>query len=160
MAFCGHVASTTHRVVNSIAAAAQAVGDACFVARPSNPLRQRRFACVLPAAALVLATAMLAGCGLSDGIGTLMVDPARYDGFHCNELVSQWTGLVARETQLRNLIDKAHEGGGGTVIGALAYRGDYQTVLEQEKVLQRTAAAQKCQLVPTLPTYTSDQSIR
>lgn len=110
----------------------------------------------LAATALVLATATLAGCG-GDGVGALMVDPARYDGYRCNDLTAQWKGLVAREKQLRDLIDKASEGGGGTVIGALAYRSDYQTVLEQEKVLQRAAAAQKCQLVAT---YTSDQGIR
>lgn len=157
MAFCGRVASTIHRVVNLIPGAARAAADTCFLARPSIPPRKRRRAGALRAAAFLLATAMLAGCGLSDGIGELMVDPARYDGYHCNELAGQWKGLVAREKQLRNLIDKADGGGGGTVIGALAYRGDYQTVLEQEKVLQRAAAAQKCQLVPT---YTSDQTIR
>jgi outer membrane murein-binding lipoprotein Lpp len=157
MAFCGHVASIIHRVVAAIAAAAPAAADACSVAPASIPSRKRRFACVRPAAALVLATAMLAGCGPGEDIGALMVDPARYDGYRCNDLATQWKELVAREKQLRNLIDKASEGGGGTVIGAVAYRGDYQTVLEREKVLQRAAAAQKCQLVPT---YTSDQTIR
>lgn len=86
-----------------------------------------------------------------------MVDPARYDGYHCKDLAEQWKGLLAREKQLRNLIDKANEGGGGEVIGALTYSTDYQTVLEDEKVLKRAADAQKCQLVTT---YTSDQTIR
>jgi hypothetical protein len=141
--------------MNSIPVAAQAAGKACVAARLSMSARQRRFAGASRAAVLLLASVMLAGCG-SDGIGALMVDPARYDGYHCNELAAQWKGLVAREQKLRNLIDKADEGGGGTVIGAFAYRGDYQTVLEQEKVLQRAAVAQKCQLGPT---YTSDQTI-
>lgn len=108
------------------------------------------------AAYFLLAATTLAGCG-GDGVAALMVDPARYDGYHCQGLSEQWKALVAREKQLRNLIDKASEGGGGTVIGALAYSGDYRTVLEQEKVLKRTAAAQKCQFVAT---YTSDQTIR
>lgn len=109
------------------------------------------------AACFLLAAAALSGCGGGDGFGSLMVDPARYDGYHCQGLADQWKGLQAREKQLRNLMDKASEGGGGTVIGALAYSSDYQTVLEQEKVLQRAAAKQKCQFVAT---YTSDQTIR
>jgi len=143
--------------MSSAWAVTHAAHASCFVARASIARRTRQFAAGLPATALVLAAAMLAGCGLSDGAGALLVDPARYNGYHCNDLVSQWKALVAREKQLRNLIDKANEGGGGTVIGALAYRGDYQTVLEQEKVLQRTAAAQKCQLVAA---YASDRTIR
>lgn len=114
--------------------------------------------------AFVMIAAALAGCG--DGLGALMVDPARYDGYRCNDLVSLWKTLVAREQQLRNLINRADDSGGGVVIGALTYRGDYQTVLEQEKVLQRAAAAQKCKLVAATPpppppsTFTSDKVIR
>jgi hypothetical protein len=93
-----------------------------------------------------------------------MVDPGRYDGYDCKGLVGQWNGLVTREKQLRNLINRADEGGGtGEVIGTLAYRSDYQTVLEQKKVLQRTAAEKKCQLAPipaAAPAFTSDQTIR
>ena len=86
-----------------------------------------------------------------------MVDPARYSADRCNDLVTEWNNLVKRENELRGLIDKAREGGGGTVIGAVAYRGDYETVLAQEKVLQRTAADKNCALTPT---YKSDQTIR
>jgi hypothetical protein len=110
------------------------------------------------AACVVMAPLILAGCGVgTDGMASLAVDPAKYSGYHCKDLVGQWNGLVAREKQLRNLIDKASEGGGGTVIAAVAYRGDYATVLEQEKVLKRTAAEQNCELTPN---YSSDQTIR
>jgi hypothetical protein len=101
----------------------------------------------------------LGGCGSlrTDGVASLAVDPARYEGLHCKDLVGQLNGLVAREKQLRNLIDKASEGGGGTVIATVAYRGDYDTVLEQEKVLKRTAAEKNCELEHS---YNSDQGIR
>jgi hypothetical protein len=98
----------------------------------------------------------LGACG-SDGVASLAVDPARYEGYHCKDLVSQWDALVDREKQLRNLIDKASDGGGGTVVAAVAYRGDYATVLEQEKVLKRTAAERNCELEHS---YNSDQGIR
>jgi len=110
-------------------------------------------------AAFLVAVVALGGCGslVTDGVASLAVDPARYEGFHCKELVGQWNGLVAREKQLRNLIDKASEGGGGTVIATVAYRGDYDTVLEQEKVLKRTAAQKNCELEHS---FNSDQTIR
>jgi hypothetical protein len=66
--------------------------------------------------------------------------------------------LTTQEKQLRELINKADEGGAaGTVIGAVAYRSDYETVLEREKILQRTAAEQNCELKPV---YSSDRTIR
>ncbi len=108
---------------------------------------------------MLVAATMLAGCG-ADGVGALMVDPARYDGYDCKALVGQWNGLVVREKQLRNLIDKADQSGAGVVIGAVAYRGDYQTVLAQKNLLQRTAAEKKCQLTSTSPAFTSDHTIR
>lgn len=116
-----------------------------------------RFAAFVRVACFFLAAATLGACTGGDGVSSLMVDPARYDGYHCQDLASQLNDLVAREKKLRNLMDKANESGGGQVIGALAYSGDYQTVLEQEKVLKRTAERQKCQFVAT---YTSDQTIR
>jgi hypothetical protein len=110
------------------------------------------------AGSVVAAMVALGGCGHgADGIASLAVDPARYEGYHCKDLVGQWNGLVAREKQLRNLIDRASEGGGGTVIAAVAYRGDYDTVLEQQKVLKRTAAEKNCELEHN---YNSDQGIR
>jgi hypothetical protein len=139
MAFCGRVTSTMHHV-----------------SRPAHA--------VAAAAILLLAATTLAGCG-SDGVGALMVDPARFEGYNCKDLTGQWNDLIKREKELRDLINRADEGGGsGEVIGALTYRSDYQTVLERKKVLQRTAAEKKCQMPPTpaatAPAFTSDQTIR
>jgi hypothetical protein len=98
------------------------------------------------------------GCAGSDGVGALMVDPARYAGYRCKDLIGEWANLIAQEKKLRELINKADEGGAtGTVIGTVAYRSDYDTVLEREKVLQRTAAEKNCELKPV---YSSDRTIR
>jgi hypothetical protein len=43
------------------------------------------------------------------------------------------------------------------VIGTIAYRSDYESVLTEEKLVQREAAAKKCELTTT---FQSDQSIR
>jgi hypothetical protein len=146
----------------------QSLADQSFMAfcgRVPSTLRRRwRPPHAVAAAAFLLVVTTLSGCG-SDGVGALMVDPARYEGFNCKDLAGQWKNLITRENQLRSLINRADEGGGaGEVIGALTYRNDYQTVLEQKKVLQRTAAEKKCQMAPTpaatVPAFTSDQTIR
>jgi hypothetical protein len=109
------------------------------------------------AAMLVLAASALAGCTTTDGLDSMLVDPSKYEGYNCKELGNQLQGLDKRQKDLRNLIDRAGESTSGVVIGALTYRTDYETVIAQRKVLQRTIAEKKCQLAPALA---SDQIIR
>ena len=107
------------------------------------------------AAACGFAAIALAGCGSDPG--SFMVDPGKYSVMHCNDLVAQMKALQAREKELRNLQDKASAGGVGTVIGNIAYRPDFESVLTQERQVQREAAGQKCELAPG---FQSDQTIR
>jgi hypothetical protein len=156
MGFRGDVAGSIHRLLLGPVAPNHGARATSFVAQPSFALPRRRLAgSFLATLICVLAAAAVAGCG--GGVGSLMVDPGLYSAYHCNDLVGAWNNLVKREKDLRGLIDKAREGGGGTVIGAVAYRGDYETVLAREKVLKRTAAEKNCALAPT---YKSDQTIR
>jgi hypothetical protein len=99
----------------------------------------------------------LAGCGLGNGPGSFLVDPGRYEAYHCNDLVTRWKQLTDREKDLRALMDKASQSGTGAVVGAVAYRSDYEGVLTEEKLVQRQAAEKKCELTTT---FQSDQSIR
>ena len=74
-------------------------------------------------------------------------------------------------------MNRASEGGGGVLIGNLAYRTDYENVVGEERVLRRVAAEKKCELplpaqpvsaTPTpyaaqpapAPIFQSDQTIR
>jgi hypothetical protein len=107
----------------------------------------------------IVVAGALAGCAADQGPGQLAVDPGRYEFYHCNDLASQMKILQAREAELRMLMAKAGEGGGGVVVGALAYRSDYETVLSQEKLLQRTAAEKKCEVGPP-PAVQTDQTVR
>ena len=100
----------------------------------------------------------LAACALDEGPGQFAVDPGRYQFYHCNDLETRWKALQSRESELRSLMAKAGEGGGGAVIGTLAYRADYEAVLSEEKLLQRTAAEKKCDVGPL--TFQSDQTVR
>lgn len=105
-----------------------------------------------------LALGALAGCSSTDGVSTYIVDPAHYSVYHCKDFQPRLVSLTKREQQLRNLMDRASEGGGGEVIGDLSYGAEYQQVLGEEKLLRRTAAEKNCDL--NAPAYQSDQTIR
>jgi hypothetical protein len=135
----------------------------------SNYSRHRRAGPMTLGLICFPAFAALAGCSMSDGVGSFIIDPGRYSAYHCKDLVARLKVLLDQEKDLRNLMDRASEGGGGTVIGALSYRADYEKAVGEEKVLRRTAAEKSCELpaatsaapAPTAPTsYESDKAIR
>jgi hypothetical protein len=99
----------------------------------------------------------LGGCGMSDGAGSFLIDPGRYSVYHCDDLAAQSKALRAREKELRGLMDKANESSSGAVIGSLAYRTDYESVLSEEKLLARTATEKNCNFTPD---FQSDHTIR
>jgi hypothetical protein len=107
---------------------------------------------------LIVVGVTLAGCALGDGPGQFGLDPGHYEFYHCNDLVKHLKELQEEENKLRNLMTKAREGVGGTVIGELSYRTNYEMVLSEKKMLMRTAVEKKCELAP--PTFQSDQAIR
>jgi hypothetical protein len=98
----------------------------------------------------------LTGCS-GNGVGSLLVDPGRYDAYHCNDLVTRWKTLTDREMELRALMERASQSGTGAVVGAVTYRTEYETVLAEEKLVQRDANDKNCELTKT---FQSDQSIR
>ena len=139
---------------------------------------ERGSACALPCGIVVLAALGLAGCAANDS-AALLIDPGRYELFKCDDLAARWKLVSGREKELRALMDRASQTGGGAVVGALTYRTEYETVLSDERLLQRTAAAKNCPLsfqvpgqVPGAapqpvpmgstqnPLYQSDQGIR
>jgi hypothetical protein len=99
--------------------------------------------------------ALMGGCG-SDGAGAIFVDPAHYSFYRCEDLATRRKALVTRENELRGLMEKAGDSAGGSVIGSFAYRSDYDTVLAEEKLVDRTATEKNC----ASPTFQSDQTIR
>ncbi len=120
-----------------------------------RPRGRRRAATASALLALSLAGAA-AGCSTS--IDTYMIDPAHYSAYHCKEMVDKLKELQTRQRDLRNLMDKASEGGGGTIIGGMSYRADYGKAVGEENVLRRTAADKKCSLEG--PAFESDHIIR
>jgi hypothetical protein len=65
---------------------------------------------LISCAVLLCTSLMMANCGLTaDGPGAVFVDPGMYDGYHCDDLIRRWKVLIARQEDLKNLIDKANE---------------------------------------------------
>jgi hypothetical protein len=103
--------------------------------------------------------ALTGGCSTGDGAGAIFVDPAHYNFYRCEDLATRRKALIARENELRGLMEKAAESTGGSVIGSFAYRSDYDTVLAEEKLLERNATEKNCSFAsPTQ--FQSDQTIR
>jgi hypothetical protein len=123
----------------------------------NNDAVKSRFGRLFAAAICVIGGMALSDCGLSNGPGQLIVAPGTYTPYRCNDLLKQWAALNKREQDLRENMNRASQGGGGTVIGALAYGTDYQTVLTQKKMVQQDAAEKNCELVHN---FQSDQTIR
>jgi len=98
----------------------------------------------------------VAGCGVSSDPASILVDPGAYSEFNCKDLVTRRAALMQRAQQLRDLQAKASAGTGGALIGTLSYRTQYETTMEDLKILERVAKAQNCALVTT---YQSDQTI-
>jgi hypothetical protein len=122
--------------------------------------RARLWPAVYCGAALTLAAVVLAACSLPEGAGTLLVDPGRYSAYHCNDLADQWKILVAREKELRGLMDKADAGGNsnaGALVGSVAYRPEYEAVMSNEKLLQNAAKDKNC---PFIAEFQSDHTLR
>jgi hypothetical protein len=127
------------------------------VATSAQPLPLRPAGLCSARLICALGLLLLAGCGTS--ASSFLVDPGRYSVYHCKELAARAKELAKREQDLRELMGKASEGGGGTVIGAMAYRTDYETVLGEEKLVQRMAVEKKCDFIAA-PASESDQIIR
>jgi len=120
----------------------------CQRRRISARMGKRRWA--LPRSMVLLAALALAGCAANDS-GALLIDPGRYELFKCDDLATRWKLVSAREKDLRALMDRASQTGGGAVVGSLSYRTEYETVLSDERLLQRTAAAKNCPLSFQVP---------
>jgi hypothetical protein len=116
---------------------------------------RRRGAAGANALLIMFLAGATAGCSTS--VDTYIIDPGHYSAYHCNQLVNRLKELKTREGELRNLMEKASEGGGGTVIGGMSYRANYEKAVGEEKVLRRTAADKACAL--EAPAFESDQVI-
>jgi hypothetical protein len=88
----------------------------------------------------------LGGCAdLGDGyLSGAFVDPAKYDLYDCKQLDTERKSLATQTASLQKLIDKAHTGVAGSVVGEVAYRNNYTVVRASAKLADQVWAQDKC----------------
>lgn len=108
--------------------------------------RSRLLTRVAAMVALLVVAGHLGGCAsMGDGmVSGAFVDPAKYDLYDCKQLETERAALVARTAELQRLIDKAHTGAAGSVVGELAYRNDYISARAQAKLAEENWQRSKC----------------
>ncbi len=95
----------------------------------------------------------LAGCaGIGDSfVSGAFVDPAKYELFDCTQLEAERKAQAARTAELQGLIDKAHTGAAGTVVGEAVYRNDYISARASAKLAEEAWRRNKCtETVPAI----------
>lgn len=108
--------------------------------------------------ACALAVVSLGGCGASS-VATWIDDPGKYSAYHCKELAGKQKELAKRAQDLRDLMAKADDGSGGSVVGALSYRTNYEVVVGDQKLVEHEAVEKKCDFISP-PVTDSDRVIR
>src|SRR5262249_19687049 len=83
--------------------------------------------------ALMMLCAVLGGCAFETPL--FVGDPGKYQYFNCEQLAKANTSQTTRQRELKELIDKAEQSAGGTVVSAIAYRSDYLAVNEDLRVI-------------------------
>lgn len=112
---------------------------------------------------LALCGALSACASTGDSAVTFFADPGKYQYHNCKQLATAHTNMLARQKELKGLIDKAEQGAGGVLVGAIAYRSEYVATGEDLKVIDATAREKNCsppsvQAPP--PTRRSDTAIQ
>jgi hypothetical protein len=98
-------------------------------------------------AALVLIAGTVSGCaGVGDETlgGALGADPGKYVPYSCGDVDTAISSTTIRITELEQLIARASQGTGGTVMATIAYRSEYNQARSQLRVLKAAAAEKQC----------------
>lgn len=103
---------------------------------------------VLRIAALAALAVSLGACA-SGGAGSpfgssVFVDPAKYELYNCEQLVSTRRDVNNRVVELEGLMAKAESGAGGALVSGLAYQTDYRAQRAQRDDLDARIARDNC----------------
>jgi hypothetical protein len=109
-------------------------------------MRQR----VIVELAMISVVGILSACtGLPDNDAfSIYAAPGKYDFLDCATITTRLAGASARETQLRELISRANEAAGGSIVSAIVYQDDYNTVRADIRALRKAADEKKCSAAP------------
>lgn len=100
---------------------------------------------VLRATLLALVLVGAGACSTASNLDVMLfADPGKYEYHTCDQILAAGRTAVDREAKLRELIARAEQGAGGTLVGIVAYRGEYRTVVEEIAVIDTVARRKKC----------------
>ena len=74
--------------------------------------------------------------------------PGKYDFLDCASIATRLKAVSARETQLRELMSRANEAAGGSLVNAVVYQDDYNTARADIRALRKAAEEKKCSIEP------------
>ncbi|NGX96769.1 MAG: hypothetical protein G4V63_16610 [Candidatus Afipia apatlaquensis] len=98
--------------------------------------------------AVLGAVAMGLGACASPGEGgfgsSVFLDPAKYELYNCQQLLTARKSTNDRIVELEGLMAKAETGAGGALISGLAYQTDYRTQRAQRDDLDARIARDNC----------------
>jgi hypothetical protein len=100
----------------------------------------------------------LAACSTSSQVDVMLfADPGKYEYHTCEQILAAGRNAATREAKLKELIQKAEQGAGGGLVGAVAYRGEYRTVVEELAVIDTVSRRKNCLTPPTWRSTTAIQ---
>ena len=85
-----------------------------------------------------------AGVGDETLSDSLTSDPGKYTLYNCRDVDTAISTTRLRITELEQLIARASQGSGGTVMAAVAYRSEYSQARGQLRALKVAAAEKQC----------------
>ena len=102
--------------------------------------------------AMVLIAGIVSACSgtttLDPDALSIYAAPGKYDFLDCNTIAARLAGASARETQLRELMSRANESAGGSIVNAMVYQDDFNSVRADVRALHKAAEAKKCSIAP------------
>jgi hypothetical protein len=126
-----------------------------LVAGRLAPTYVRPGATALPGLAVGL---LLGACSLGSEPGfSIFADPGKYQYYSCEQIAAELKTWSQKEQELKQLMDRADQGAGGSAVGLIAYKADYVAAGEEVEMLQATARDKKC---PQAGTWQSNSAIR
>lgn len=122
-------------------------------------MQYRSFSAKLGRATLLALTLFgSAACSTSSSVDVMLfADPGKYEYHTCAQILQAGNTVAEREMKLRALIQNAEKSAGGSLVGTIAYRGEYRTVVEELAVIDNVSRRKNCLTPPSWRSSTAIQ---
>jgi len=89
---------------------------------------------------------VLAGCGtITAQTGTsAYIAPGKFDVYTCSDITERTQVVQKRKDELEQLMGRASDGGGGSIVNAVAYQAEYRQSRDELVELSRASADKQC----------------